>query len=137
MQHLLKLFLSVGLSAILLISCKKDHEPDTTVVALGTITGKIVAANHTTAIRVATVFINSSGKSYITHSDTNGAFTLEAPAGNMHVTIQTGDGSMFRTEMDIVITEGQTTAIASQPVQLTRWPTLPIYPVFMTRSKIY
>ena len=46
----------------------------------------------------------------------------------MHVTIQTGDGSMFRTEMDVVITEGQITAIASQPVQLTQVANLAYIP---------
>lgn len=119
MKNLLRFSLYVSLSAMLFISCKKDSLPDSNV-PLGTITGKIVAANHTTAIKVATVFITDNGQSYITQSDATGSFVLQAPAGNRHLTIQTGDGSMFRTEMDVVITEGQTTEISSQAVQLNQ-----------------
>ena len=119
MKNLLRFSLYVSLSAMLFISCKKDSLPDSSV-PLGTITGKIVAANHTTAIKVATVFITDNGQSYITQSDATGSFVLQAPSGNRHLTIQTGDGSMFRTEMDVVITEGQTTEISSQAVQLNQ-----------------
>ena len=119
MKNLLRFSLYVSLSAMLFISCKKDSLPDSSV-PLGTIIGKIVAANHTTAIKVATVFITDNGQSYITQSDATGSFVLQAPAGNRHLTIQTGDGSMFRTEMDVVIIEGQTTEISSQAVQLNQ-----------------
>ncbi len=112
----------VTLSLTLFISCKKDTV--TEPIALGTITGKIVAANHTTAIKVATVFIYNGEQLYITHSDANGSFILEAPAGNRHLTIQTGDGSMFRTEMDVVVIEGQTTEISSQSITLNQVATL-------------
>jgi len=127
MKNLLKVSLYAALFAILLISCKKDQAPEE-VVALGSISGKIVAANNTKAIKDAVIFINNGGKLYITHTDTNGSFVLEAPAGNRHLTIQTGDGSMFRTEMDVVITEGQTTQIASQAVTLTQVATLAYIP---------
>lgn len=128
MKKLLKVSSLVFLSASLFISCKKDSVPDITPEIFGHISGKIVAANHTTAIRVATVFIYSNGQTYITQTDVNGSFVLEAPAGNQHLTIQTGDGSMFRTEMNVSITEGQTTAISSQPIQLNQVANLAYIP---------
>jgi hypothetical protein len=126
MKNLLKLFLYVSLTASIFISCKKDHEAVVTapVVAMGKVTGKIVAANNTTAIKVATVFTHNQGHLYLTQSDVNGNFTLEVPAGNQHITIQTGDGSMFRTELDAVITEGQTTQLAGQSIVLNQVATL-------------
>lgn len=123
MKNLFRISFYVALTATLLISCKKDQKPEA-FVALGTITGKIVAGNNTTAIKDATVFIHNEGKLYIAHSNATGSFVLEAPAGNRHLTIQTGNGSMFRTEMDVVVTEGQTTEIASQAVSLTQVATL-------------
>jgi hypothetical protein len=124
MKKLLNISFYVALSVTLLISCKKENEPEATTISLGKITGKIVAANNSTAIKVATLFIQNEGKLYITHSDANGSFVLEAPAGNRHLTIQTGDGSMFRTEMDVVVKEGLTTEIASQAIKLTQVATL-------------
>lgn len=123
MKNLLNISLYAALFVTLFISCKKEQTPEE-LVSLGNITGKIVAANNTIAIKDATVFILNEGKVYITHSDVNGSFVLEAPAGNRHLTIQTGDGSMFRTEMDVVVTAGQTTQIASQAVNLTQVATL-------------
>lgn len=108
------------LATVVLVSCKKNNIPEEIIPASGFITGKIVSANHNKPIRNATVFTYYGGKAYITHSDVNGSFTLEAPSGNRHLTIQTGDGSMFRTEMDVVITEGQTTSIAAQAVSLNQ-----------------
>jgi len=123
MKTLPKISLCFFLLISTLISCKKEHDPEL-IVSTGTITGKIVAANHTTPISAATVFTTSEGRLYITHAGIDGSFSLEAPAGNRHVTIQAGDGSVFRTEVDVVVTAGQTTAIAAQAVQLTQVATL-------------
>ena len=130
MKTLKNIFFYLAIPLTLFVSCKKDHTETNTepVPPLGKITGKIVAANNTTPISAATVFTNNGGQLYITHADQNGVFTLEAPAGNRHLTIQSGDGSMFRTEMDVVVKENQTTAIASQPVSLTQVATLAYIP---------
>ena len=127
MKNLLKISLYGILPVLLLISCKKDQMSEPTE-AVGIIKGKIVTANNITAVKVATVFTQSNGKVYITHTDATGSFVLEAPAGNRHLTIQTGDGSLFRTEMDVVITEGQTTEIAAQAVKLNQVATLAYIP---------
>ena len=100
---------------IMFDSCKKV---DTAAIAFGKITGKIVSANNKASIKVASVFTTVDGKLYVTQTDTDGAFTLEAPAGSRRVTIQTGDGSMFRTEIDVVVKEDVVTAISAVPVKL-------------------
>ncbi len=127
MKNLLKVSLYALLPVLFLISCKKEDTPEE-IVALGNISGKIVAANHTSPIKNATVFTYNNGKVYITHTDMTGSFVLEAPAGNRHLTIQSGDGSMFRTEMDVVVTEGQTTQVSSQAVNLQQVATLAYIP---------
>ncbi|MFT3910332.1 MAG: hypothetical protein QM737_12985 [Ferruginibacter sp.] len=130
MKTLKNIFFYLAIPLTLFISCKKDHtEPGPEPAPLlGKITGKIVAANNITPISAATVFTHNDGQLYITHADQNGDFSLDAPAGNRHITIQSGDGSMFRTEIDVVVKENQTTAIASQPVSLTQVATLAYIP---------
>ncbi|MBC7536574.1 MAG: hypothetical protein H7258_12855 [Ferruginibacter sp.] len=128
MKKIFYIHLGLVLSVTLLFSCKKDHEPQTQLVVLGKISGKIVAANNSSAIKVATVFTNDGGQLYITHSDETGSFLLEAPAGSRHVTIQTGDGSIFRTEIDVVVVENQTTQIINAPVVLNQVATLAYIP---------
>ena len=99
MSFLKKMYLGTGLALALLASCKKD-ESVVPEAAMGTITGKVVAGNNASPIKVATIFSQSNGKLYITHTDITGSFSLDMPAGNRHITIQTGDGSLFRTEID-------------------------------------
>ena len=119
MSFLKKMYLGTGLALALLASCKKD-ESVVPEAAMGTITGKVVAGNNASPIKVATIFSQSNGKLYITHTDITGSFSLDMPAGNRHITIQTGDGSLFRTEMDVAVVEGQTTQVAANAVQLTQ-----------------
>ncbi|MEO8770513.1 MAG: hypothetical protein ABI402_10525 [Ferruginibacter sp.] len=130
MKKLKNIFFPVVISLTLFISCKKDPHTDAGIdpVATGRISGKIVAANNTTPIRSATIFTNNAGQLYITHTDQNGMFVLEAAAGSRHITIQSGDGAMFRTEMDVVIKENETTEIASQPITLNQIASLAYIP---------
>jgi len=102
-------------AAIMFASCKKV---DTAAITLGKITGTIVSANNKTTIKVASVFTTVDGQLYFTQTDATGSFTLEAPAGSRRITIQTGDGSMFRTEVDVVVKEDMVTAISAVPVKL-------------------
>lgn len=122
MKQFKHIFFPVTLLLLLFVSCKKDHdlEPAAQQPVMGKIAGKIVAANNITAISAATIFTYTEGQVYITHSDQNGLFVLEAPAGSRHITIQSGDGTMFRTEMDIIIEENKTLDISSQPVSLNQ-----------------
>ncbi len=120
MRFIKKLHLGVGFVLLALASCKKDDSSVIPDPASGTITGKIVAGNNSTPIKVATIFGQTNGKLYITHTDVTGSFSLDMPAGNRHITIQTGDGTMFRTEMDVTVVEGQTTQVAAGAVQLTQ-----------------
>ncbi len=130
MKTLKNIVFYLAIPLTLFISCKKDHNPATEPdpVVMGTITGKIVAANNISPISNATIFTNNGGQLYITHADQNGIFALSAPAGNRHITIQSGDGSMFRTEMDIVVTENQSTPLSGQSVSLNQVASLAYIP---------
>jgi len=55
-----------------------------------------MSQNGTKPIGGASVFtFDEKYKIYYTTSDADGNFTLEAPAGNQTIHIQTGDGSNF------------------------------------------
>jgi hypothetical protein len=113
-----------------LFSCKRQDLGDdaTPTAPLGKISGKIVAANNRTPIRTALVFTHDNGRLYITQTDAAGQFLLEAPSGNRRITIQSGDGSLFRTEVTANIVAAQTTAISANAVKLNQVATLAYIP---------
>jgi hypothetical protein len=78
------------------------------------------AANNAIPIRNAHVFILDGEKMYASRTDMNGSFTLEAPAGRQQLNIQTGNGHMFRTTMDVTITANQTTALPGPAISLNQ-----------------
>ncbi len=106
-------------------SCKNDVDdfnppPEPPVVELekGLVTGTVTSANGTQKIGGATVFVLEGEDVYHTYSDAEGNFNLEAPEGLRTVHIQTGNGSNFRTAIDVEITKDQTVAIEATASRL-------------------
>jgi hypothetical protein len=94
------IFLSI--ITIGLFSCRKDtnHSPDR---IMGVISGKVVTENTQKAISRALVFVDDHGDIYFTYSNVDGSFSLSAPAGEQLLQVQTGDGSIYRSAMQVEI----------------------------------
>lgn len=107
-------------SLLLTNACKNDKtdDPATPDVPTGTITGKVLAQNGTTPIPMATVFVDYNGEIYLTYTDKNGNFSLEAPAGTVSLYIESGKGNIFRSLITATITEDQTVTIPNGSVKL-------------------
>lgn len=105
--------------AIIYASCKKDHE-HATAGPTGTVSGKVVAANGTTPIPCANVFIDVNGDIFFTKTNLNGVFTLEAPVGKHLLNIQSGSGKIFRAQYYVTINEDENTSIPDATLKLTQ-----------------
>ena len=93
----------------LAISCKKNGDEIAVVeIVKGTVAGRVVAADNLTPIKNAVVFINKDGKIYRTKTNNLGEYILLAPIGNQKLFIQSGNGAMFRTVVNVVIKENIT-----------------------------
>ena len=79
---------------------------------ISTVTGKVVTPNNKTAVINATVFIADGVTIYATYTDVNGNFSLEAPAGQRVLNIQSGTGKIFRTTMNINVEAEKTMNVA-------------------------
>lgn len=126
------LLLSLLLFAIL-TGCKKDDVPGTgntnpTTVPKGVLMGRVVAANNTTPVRNALVFVSDSGAVSQTYTDVNGLFTLEAPAGARKVIIQAGSGTIFRTQLNVTVEANKVVMASAAPVKLAQVASLAYYP---------
>ncbi|NVO02984.1 MAG: carboxypeptidase regulatory-like domain-containing protein [Bacteroidetes bacterium] len=105
------------------VSCKKDKpttEDPTTTIPMGTVTGKVTAANGTTAIPNANIFVDSGGEIYFTQSNREGVFSLSAPAGTQVLNVQSGSGRIFRAQYSVVIPENGTVQVPANTLLLTQ-----------------
>lgn len=107
-------------------SCRSDSETpaeitiDNTIKA-GKLTGKVMSQNGTKPIGGASVFtFDEKYKIYYTTSDADGNFTLEAPAGNQTIHIQTGDGSNFRTQIAATVKNNETVNLNADQTKLNQ-----------------
>lgn len=108
-------------ACILFAGCKKSvNDGSNDVVAKGTVTGKVVAANNRTVVRNAVVFVDVNGTVYATRTDVNGSFSLDAPAGERVLNIQSGSGNIFRTKLNVTIEAQKTIAVSANAVKLTQ-----------------
>jgi len=99
-------FISISFIALALLfsQCKKEKDAAfVTPVADATINGRVVAPSGK-PIGSAEI---TAGK-YATLSDKNGDFSLKVVAGTYKLVIQTGDGHVFRTELDVTVGSMQT-----------------------------
>jgi hypothetical protein len=112
----------------LLTNCSGGDDPaivsentTNTAVKTGKITGKVMSQNGTKAIGGASVFtFDDKYKIYYTTSDAEGKFTLEAPAGNHTIYIQTGNGSNFRTEISATVKDNETLSLDANQTKLNQ-----------------
>lgn len=117
---------------LIFFGCKKQDVPSNIntnpVVSKGIITGNVVAANNKTAIRNAIVFIADSAIIYHSYTDVNGNFTLEVPAGQHSLQIQSGSGKIFRTKMNVIVEANKTLPVSTSAVQLNQVASLAVLP---------
>lgn len=105
--------------AIIFVTCKKDND-QVTAGPTGTVSGKVVAANGTTPIPCANVFIDVNGDIFFTKTNPNGVFTLKAPVGNHLLNIQSGSGKIFRAQYYVTINEDENTSMPDGTLKLTQ-----------------
>jgi hypothetical protein len=106
---------------VILFSCKKDKDDDQSQNSnSGTVTGKIYAANGTTTIPGVKVFVDVSGEIYSTTSNSSGNFSLEVPEGDHILNIQSGKGKIFRTEIPVHVSKGETADIPASSCKLNQ-----------------
>ncbi|MCJ8153168.1 carboxypeptidase-like regulatory domain-containing protein [Chryseobacterium sp. SSA4.19] len=98
-----------------------SEHTNTTVVKTGKITGKVLSQNGTKPIGGASIFtFDDKYKIYYTTSDAEGKFTLDAPAGNRTIYIQTGNGSNFRTEISATVKDNETLNLEAGQTKLNQ-----------------
>src|SRR5688572_19517183 len=117
----MKLLLYCLMAAFLFFSCRKqdtstNNNNNNNPAPKGTITGKVVTPNNKTVVRNATVFVADGATIYSTFTDVNGNFSLEAPAGQRVLNIQSGTGKIFGTTMNVAVEENKTTAVAASSI---------------------
>ncbi|WP_066441658.1 carboxypeptidase regulatory-like domain-containing protein [Chryseobacterium sp. CCH4-E10] len=96
-------------------------ENTSTAVKTGKLTGKVMSQNGTKPIGGASVFtFDDQYKIYYTTSDSEGNFSLDAPAGNRSIYIQTGNGTNFRTEISAVVKDNETVALDANQTKLNQ-----------------
>lgn len=107
-------------------SCRSDSETPTEItvdntIKTGKLSGKVMSQNGTKPIGGASVFtFDEKYNIYYTTSDSDGNFTLEAPAGNQTIHIQTGDGSNFRTQIAATVKNNETVNLNADQTKLNQ-----------------
>jgi hypothetical protein len=105
---------------VVLFSCKKDKDDPSQDGTTGTITGKIYAGNGTTTIPGVKIFVDVAGEIYFTKSNSSGSFSLDVPEGDHVLNIQAGNGKIFRAQIPVHVTKGQTTEVPASSCKLTQ-----------------
>ena len=106
-------------------ACRSESENPTeiteNIMKTGKVSGKVISQNGSKPIGGASVFtFDEKYKIYHTFSDSDGNFTLEAPAGARTVYIQTGNGSNFRTEISATIKDNETVNLTTNETKLNQ-----------------
>lgn len=116
---LTSLILIVSICFIIFISCDKDEQNNhTEPVPAGFIKGQVFAENGTTAIPLANVFIDYQGHIIMTQTASDGSFTIVAPEGDHILHIQTGNGNIFRTHLNVSVVRNKTTTPETADLKL-------------------
>ena len=84
----------------LLSSCSKNET--------ATIQGVVYSLNGQQRISQAHVYVDDKGSGYETHSAVDGSFSFDVPSGKHTLYIETGDGNIFKTALDLNLSKGQT-----------------------------
>lgn len=113
-KHLLILLLSV----LTLVSCSDDNN-HSSGQKTGKLKGKVTTINTHKAVGGALVFAFDDDKNiYHTYTNATGDFELDAPIGDRVLHIQTGDGSNFRTTLQVNVQENQTQQLEESVLRL-------------------
>jgi len=104
----MKKLLTFAFISILLFSCQ-ENETDIVYqdVALEKVYGKVTSPSGT-SIPNTYVYYDNNGAIYDTYTNQLGFFEISVPAGNGKLNIQTGNGKLFNSSMDINVIEGET-----------------------------
>lgn len=113
------IFFVIGIFAILIFGCKKD-KPDPDYTPMGTIMGRVVAENGTTPLPSVKVFVDYIGEIYLTFTNSEGYFILEAPAGKQLLHVQSGKGTIFRSTIEVEVKEKGIVTIPSGNIKLNQ-----------------
>jgi len=106
------------LSVLTLVSCSDDNN-NSSGEKTGILKGKVTTINTHKAVGGALVFtFDNDNNIYHTYTNVTGDFELDAPVGDREVYIQTGDGSNFRTKIDVVVQENQTQQLEESLLRL-------------------
>ncbi len=103
-------------ASISMFSCKKD-EPSP-VVKTGKISGYVYSKKGT-KLGAVKVFIQDN-PSYSTYSNKDGYFNFSAPLGVHKLVIQSGNGHIFMTVINVNVIENQTLTLPSQQTILNQ-----------------
>lgn len=113
-----KQLLILLLSVLTLVSCSDDSN-NSSGQKTGKLRGKVTTINTHKAVGGALVFAFDDEKNiYYTYSNATGDFELDTPIGDRVVHIQTGDGSNFRTTINVVVQENQTQQLEEASLRL-------------------
>ncbi|WP_291132606.1 hypothetical protein [Flavobacterium sp. UBA7682] len=113
-----KQLLILLLSMLTLVSCSDDSN-NSSGQKTGKLRGKVTTINTHKAVGGALVFAFDDEKNiYYTYSNATGDFELDTPIGDRVVHIQTGDGSNFRTTINVVVQENQTQQLEEASLRL-------------------
>lgn len=109
------------------VSCNRTEEAvvnditQPTNTPTGKVSGRVFAKNGLKEIGGALVFtFDDKHKLYYTYSDAQGNFSFDAPEGNRTITIQTGNGSNFRTELNVNVKKNETLVIPASDSKLNQ-----------------
>ncbi len=111
------------LVSIFIWSCKDDLPEDLPppIIEKGFVSGKINSINGLKPIGGALIFTFDDDHEVLhTYADAQGNFSLEAPVGTRTLHIQTGDGSNFRTAVDVSFVKDQTTVLDESLLRLNQ-----------------
>ncbi len=115
-RFFLFLFIIIGI-----MSCKEEATDLSSIEIpelFNTAKGEVFSANGTRPIGGALVFVLDHEEVYHTLTDNQGKFTLKLPVGNHQLHIQTGDGSNFRSTVDITVGDQGETIIPATATRL-------------------
>ncbi|MEN9337061.1 MAG: hypothetical protein RLZZ500_2048 [Bacteroidota bacterium] len=107
-------FLRIALTTfvLLLVSCSKDDNQTEINEPSGTVKGTLTVKNGTKPVGGALVFVfDSKNEIHFTRTAADGTFTLLAPAGQRNLYLQTGNGSNFRTTLEINVIKEETITV--------------------------
>jgi len=113
----ISLFLvTIFVASISLLSCKKD-EP-TAIVKTGSISG-FVYSKKGGKLGAVKVYIQDN-PSYATYSNKDGFFMLNAPLGAHKLVIQSGNGHIFMSLVNVIVIENQNLTLTPQQTILNQ-----------------